>query len=230
MNVFWTFSAVLLLKATVIQCQEYSAERSSQCPEQHGEQTYAHPDYCDQFYLCTNGTLTLEQCGNGLLYDGKGAAYHFCNYHWAVDCGNRKAELVPISSPGCEYQFGLFSDGSACSTNYVKCEHGSPYSLPCEPGLAYDDRIKKCNWPDELVDVGCNPADIIGFSCPDKVDPHSVSAKFEPYPRFALPGDAHRLITCVHGHPRLISCGEDSVVDESSLTCVEKGSHYRKRK
>jgi len=76
----------------VIQCQEYSAERSSQCPEQHGEQTYPHPDYCDQFYLCTNGTLTLEQCGNGLLYDGKGAAYHFCNYHWAVDCGNRKAE------------------------------------------------------------------------------------------------------------------------------------------
>lgn len=76
----------------MIQCQGYSAERSSQCPEQHGEQTYAHPDYCDQFYLCTNGTLTLEQCGNGLLYDGKGAAYHHCNYHWAVDCGNRKAE------------------------------------------------------------------------------------------------------------------------------------------
>lgn len=64
-------------------------------------------------------------------------------------------------------------------------------------------------------------ADIIGFSCPDKVDPHSVSAKFEPYPRFALPGDSHRLISCVHGHPRLISCGEGSVVDESSLTCVE---------
>lgn len=74
----------------MIQCQEYSG--SSQCPEQHGEQTYVHPDYCDQFYLCTNGTLTLEQCGNGLLYDGKGAAYHHCNYHWAVDCGNRKAE------------------------------------------------------------------------------------------------------------------------------------------
>lgn len=83
---------VLVLLFAVIQCQEYSAERSSQCPEQHGEQTYPHPDYCDQFYLCTNGTLTLEQCGNGLLYDGKGAAYHFCNYHWAVDCGNRKAE------------------------------------------------------------------------------------------------------------------------------------------
>lgn len=63
--------------------------------------------------------------------------------------------------------------------------------------------------------------EIIGFNCPEKADPHSVSAKFEPYPRYALPGDPHRLITCVHGHPRLISCGEGSVVDESSLTCVE---------
>jgi len=71
-----------------ILCQEYSSE----CPEKVGEQTYAHQEYCDQFYLCTNGTLTLEQCGNGLLYDGKGAAYHHCNYHWAVECGNRKAE------------------------------------------------------------------------------------------------------------------------------------------
>lgn len=64
-------------------------------------------------------------------------------------------------------------------------------------------------------------SEIIGFNCPEKPDPHSVSAKFEPYPRYALPGDQHRLITCVNGHPRLISCGEDSVVDESSLTCVE---------
>lgn len=72
--------------------------------------------------------------------------------------------VVPISSPGCEYQFGLYSDGSACSTNYVKCEHGAAYSLPCDAGLAYDDRIKKCNWPDELVEVGCNPAgQLFGF-------------------------------------------------------------------
>lgn len=74
---------------TVVLCQEYNSE----CPEKLGVQTYAHSEHCDQFYLCTNGTLTLEQCGNGLLYDGKGgAAYHHCNYHWAVDCGARKAE------------------------------------------------------------------------------------------------------------------------------------------
>lgn len=60
------------------------------CPEPYGEQAYAHPDNCDQFFLCTNGTLTLETCENGLLFDGKGAVHNHCNYNWAVDCGERK--------------------------------------------------------------------------------------------------------------------------------------------
>lgn len=59
------------------------------CPE-HGVVAYPHPELCDHFYLCTNGTLTEEVCENGLLFDGKGAVHNHCNYHWAVDCGVRK--------------------------------------------------------------------------------------------------------------------------------------------
>ena len=62
------------------------------CPEQHGVQTYAHPDLCDHFFKCTNGTVSLEKCENGLLYDGKGSVHEHCNYNWAVDCGTRKAD------------------------------------------------------------------------------------------------------------------------------------------
>lgn len=62
------------------------------CPEQHGIQAYAHPESCNLFFLCTNGTLTVEQCENGLLFDGKGAVHNHCNYNWAVDCGTRKAD------------------------------------------------------------------------------------------------------------------------------------------
>ena len=61
----------------------------SSCPEQYGEQAYAHPEHCDQFFLCTNGTLTLETCENGLLFDGKGGVHNHCNYNWAVECGER---------------------------------------------------------------------------------------------------------------------------------------------
>lgn len=53
-------------------------------------QAYAHPDFCDQFFLCVNGTITLETCENGLLFDGKGAVHNHCNYIWAVECGARK--------------------------------------------------------------------------------------------------------------------------------------------
>jgi hypothetical protein len=64
----------------------------SACPEAEGLQLYPHPRYCDQFYKCANGTLTLEFCENGLLFDGKGSVYNYCNYHWAVDCGKRANE------------------------------------------------------------------------------------------------------------------------------------------
>lgn len=38
----------------------------------------------------------------------------------------------------------------------MKCADGYPNILDCEPGLAYDDRIRKCNWPDELQEI-CKP-------------------------------------------------------------------------
>ncbi|CAG2063663.1 unnamed protein product, partial [Timema podura] len=213
------------------------------CPEQVGVQTYAHPDLCDHFFLCTNGSVTVEQCENGLLFDGKGSVHKHCNYNWAVDCGARKYEVtmplgirtlraatlalvtllisdVPISSPGCLYQFGIYPESASCSTNYIKCESGVAHQTPCEPGLAYDDKTHSCNWPDLLLDT-CNPEAILGFKCPTKLPSNTVAAKFWPFPRFAIPGDCGRLITCVNNFPRLISCGDNKVFDEESLTCEE---------
>jgi len=193
---------------------------SPECPEQHGVQAYAHPDFCDQFFLCTNGTITLETCENGLLFDGKGAIHNHCNYIWAAECGPRKFDPTPISSPGCEYAFGIYPESHECSTSYIKCSYGEPHQQHCEAGLAYDDRLHGCNWPDQLLEI-CNPEAVVGFKCPSKVDSHSPAARFWPFPRFAIPGDNHHLITCVEGHPRLISCGEDKIFDETTLTCEE---------
>ena len=72
--------------------QSSSYEDISSCPEPYGLQTYAHPKNCDQFYKCANGTLTLETCENGLLFDGAGSVHNFCNYHWATNCGERVFE------------------------------------------------------------------------------------------------------------------------------------------
>lgn len=151
---------------------------AAECPEQHGVQAYGHTEHCDQFFLCTNGTLTLETCENGLLFDGKGAVHNHCNYNWAVDCGERKHDGksakriigklwfnffflamttdTPISTPACEYLFGIYPDSHECSTSFVKCAFGEPHQVHCEAGLAYDERIHGCNWPDQLLEI-CNP-------------------------------------------------------------------------
>lgn len=71
-------------------CQHYL--ETSSCPEQEGLQTYFHPEHCDHYIKCANGSLSIEQCENGLLYDGKGNVHEHCNYHWDVDCGQRKAD------------------------------------------------------------------------------------------------------------------------------------------
>lgn len=74
--------------------QSSAYEDITSCPEQYGLQTYAHPTNCDQFYKCANGTLTLETCENGLLFDGAGSVHNFCNYHWATNCGERVYECI----------------------------------------------------------------------------------------------------------------------------------------
>ncbi len=38
-------------------------------------------------YFLFLGTQTLETCENGLVFDGHGSVYNYCNYNWAVDCG-----------------------------------------------------------------------------------------------------------------------------------------------
>lgn len=57
--------------------------------------------------------------------------------------------VTPIARGICEYAFGIFSNG-ACETYYTKCAYGEPEEFPCTPGLAYDERIHGCNWPDLL--------------------------------------------------------------------------------
>ncbi|XP_017893362.1 protein obstructor-E-like [Ceratina calcarata] len=190
------------------------------CPDGFGVHTYPHPQECNSFFLCENGTLTLEYCENGLLYDGRGSVHNHCNYYWAVNCEDRKAELIPISHPGCEFAFGLYPSSDECSTHYIKCTFGYPAEEQCDAGLVYDEKSHTCVWPDQLIPL-CNPEEVVGFKCPKKIPKNSPAAKFWPYPRFPVPGDCGRLITCVNGQPRLLTCGDHKLFDSVTLTCLD---------
>ena len=62
----------------------------------------------------------------------------------------------------CEYSFGLFKPtASECDIFYYRCAYGEAEEVACEKGLAYDDRSHSCNWPDLLLDIGCEPESIL---------------------------------------------------------------------
>ncbi len=75
-----------------------AVSNSSPCPKKEGVQVYADPHSCHNFYKCTNGSLTYEECGNGLLFDQDrafaGAVHNHCHYNWAVNCGERSEDEI----------------------------------------------------------------------------------------------------------------------------------------
>lgn len=206
------------------QQQQQQQQTDGQCPEQEGLQVYPHPDSCNHFYRCANGTLSLETCGNGLLFNEAtslgGAAHHHCSYNWQTDCGNRPNDTTPISSPGCEYEFGIFPSGEGCFASYTQCANGKANEVYCQLGLAYDHRIHTCNWPDLLVEyAGCDPSAAFGgfAGCDKPLSP--LAQRFFPFPRFAVPKDPSLYIICVNSVPRLHQCTEGTEFSEATLGC-----------
>lgn len=59
-----------------------------QCPHE-GVFGYPHPKSCDEYFQCTNGTMTHEFCPNGLLFSQTGHVVGMCAYYWNVDCGDK---------------------------------------------------------------------------------------------------------------------------------------------
>ena len=122
----------------------------SSCPVFDGVQVTADPASCNQFYKCENGSMTLETCENGLLYDQEmsltDAIHNYCVYSWRVECGERPADRAPVSSPGCPFRFGLFPDGEGCQSSYIKCEHGQPTQVTAvrSPNIDVTQSVSRC--------------------------------------------------------------------------------------
>lgn len=67
------------------------------CPPE-GVFGYPHPKACDEYFQCTNGTLTHEYCPNGLLFTAEtGHVVGFCAYNWNVDCKDKTLRTFSMS-------------------------------------------------------------------------------------------------------------------------------------
>lgn len=204
-----------------IEAPSFQHVLSQGCPRK-GVFSWENKDHCDRYYMCTNGTFTEESCPNGLLYSQMGAVYQHCAYNWNIDCGRKKAP-GPLASPGCPWQFGIFptSQQSQCSLDYYICEWGVPEKKRCSPeGLFYDDRIKGCQWPDQL---GCKSEALLNFKCPAEDEDNP----YWPYPRYYH--TKQDIIVCVNEQPRLVHCTEEQVVEPSSLSCLDLKKNKNKK-
>ena len=65
------------------------------CPPD-GVYGYPHPKSCDEYFQCTNGTMSHEFCPNGLLFSHTGHVVGMCAYYWNVDCGDKTIRKLII--------------------------------------------------------------------------------------------------------------------------------------
>merc|ERR1712032_1493115 len=155
---------------------------------------------------------------------------------------------TPISSPGCLYQYGIYPVGEGCQTTFFKsanrkefsfrakltfddsrltfamsqCAKGVAYETPCYQGLAYSVEKHVCDYPDNVAYCDKQTESVVGFKCPapHELPANAVARRFLPFPRFPKPGDETAYTVCVEDSPRIHYCGDNSVFDSQSLTCI----------
>merc|ERR1711862_318663 len=142
---------------------------------------------------------------------------------------------------GCPEPYGLqvYPHEQYCDKFY-KCANGTLTEEVCENGLVFDgyaDVHNHCNY-NWAVDCGKRVYDDTPISSPGCLYqygiypvgegcqttffkcPNAVARRFLPFPRFPKPGDETAYIVCVEGSPRIHYCGDNSVFDSQTLTCI----------
>ena len=57
----------------------------------------------------------------------------------------RFVDDTPISSPGCEYQFGIFPSGKGCFASYTKCANGVPSEVSSKK-ISFSQQLELLLW------------------------------------------------------------------------------------
>lgn len=182
------------------------------CPK-IGSTTIEHPTACDKYYYCSDGIIEERICPNGLMYGTHDTVVENCIHRWKAACDD-KIQPNPISSPGCRWQYGIFSvQGSPkCSPDFYECKAGRFEVKKCSiDGQIYDDRTKSCKFAET---VGCASEVLADFHCP----PDDQSNTYWPFPRYFL--NERALIHCINDKPEIVRCTNDERVDPEHLHCV----------
>ncbi|KAG8200395.1 hypothetical protein JTE90_028572 [Oedothorax gibbosus] len=118
---------------------------SGVCPYLYG--IYPHDKSCTRYWMCWNGTGTVQMCPFSLLYN---EVEHACDW--------------PEKVPGCQ-QHPLCSTApngvkpiQGSCVRYWLCMGGYPRLQRCPAGLAFSQETQRCDWANNVP--GCEPAPI----------------------------------------------------------------------
>lgn len=114
----------------------------------------ADPENCSKYYICAKGYAVSKACGGNLLWND---AMKYCDQPGNVDCGETATgKPQPTHKPeenGCPAVDGpvdvLLPNPADCST-FFKCFRGKPVLHKCQPGLLWNDKMKYCDYPENV--------------------------------------------------------------------------------
>ena len=128
------------------------------------------PGSCSSFYQCVNGEKTLKQCHEGLHWNKE---TNTCDWPDAAGCNGARSSL-PRAGTCTEGE--LDSHPNDCS-KYQFCVHGSMETHSCQSGTAWDNKLKVCNFPDQVQCFSNSPpgGSNVDDSQPSPIKPHIES-------------------------------------------------------
>ncbi|GFR29810.1 obst-E [Trichonephila clavata] len=125
-----------------------AARGSGSCPYLYG--INPHEKSCTRYWLCWNGTGTVQMCPFSLLYN---EVEHACDW--------------PDKVPGCQQHplckdspNGLKAIQGSC-VRYWHCVGGYPRLQRCPAGLAFHQEAQRCDWTGNVPGCEVSPAPVV---------------------------------------------------------------------
>uniref|UniRef100_A0A1B0DLW1 Chitin-binding type-2 domain-containing protein n=1 Tax=Phlebotomus papatasi TaxID=29031 RepID=A0A1B0DLW1_PHLPP len=169
------------------------------CPET-GIARLPHATSCTRYIQCISGIPVVRHCAEGLRFS---TINDRCRTPDVAGCGHDEFLCPLFDDPE---NLVYLSDNENCSI-YFLCHNGVPERFECDPGLQWNIRDQKCDFPDR---ANCR---LVNIDCPESgftVVPH-------PY-------NCDRFFRCVNGRSYEARCPDEMSFDVIRGECYDRNS------
>ncbi|KAG6441555.1 hypothetical protein O3G_MSEX001893 [Manduca sexta] len=150
-------------------CNCNPSEAPEICAKNDSEGVLVAHEKCNKFYKCSHGLPTSQNCPPNLLYN---AHLKACDWPHNVQCGDRVQPEHNDSEDNSKNEDDDVEEGhsdpsqapSICAKNdsdsiliahelcnhFYICLHGRPLPINCPPGLHFNPKSRKCDWPENV--------------------------------------------------------------------------------